>query len=82
MHPPLCCERVEILMGEYLEQDLPRPLLTQVYSHLRACVECWTSLQRMRDTVTYLSAVLPLRPPAATRYRLATAVRARIATPY
>lgn len=82
MHPPLCCERVEILMEEYLENDLPRPLHDQVYSHVRACVECWSSVQQLRDTVTYLSSVPRLRSPRSLRHRLIAAVRRSLVAPF
>lgn len=61
MHAPLCCERIEIGLEEYLEGDLPRPLALRFESHLRVCVDCWRDLDRIRTIVTCLGD-LPRHP--------------------
>lgn len=70
MHGPLCCERIEVGLAEYLEGRLPESLNLRFESHLRTCVECWRDLQRIRDTLAYL-AVLPRQPmPESMKERL------------
>lgn len=75
MHEPLCCERVEVLMGEYLDGALPRPLLLRVESHLVVCLDCWREVQKFRHTIACL-ATLSRRPmPALLKSRIITAAR-------
>jgi anti-sigma factor RsiW len=74
MYEPLCCERVEVSMGEYLEATLPRPLRLRVESHLTVCVDCWKELQKYRCTIACL-AVLPRNPmPPDLKDRILAAV--------
>lgn len=76
MHEPLCCEGVELSMGEYLEGVLPRALRLRVESHLSVCVDCWREIQMLRHTITCLS-VLPRRPmPAPLKHRIVAAAGA------
>ena len=55
MHQPLCCERVEILLGDYLEGALAWPLHLRMESHLVVCVECWREVQKLRCVIACLS---------------------------
>jgi len=80
MYEPLCCERVEVELGSYLEDTLPRRLHLRVESHLAACPDCWSEVQHLRLTVTCL-AEIPRRPmPAPLKNSLLRAVRSAAPT--
>ncbi|HEX6927204.1 MAG TPA: zf-HC2 domain-containing protein [Longimicrobiaceae bacterium] len=75
MIEPLCCERVEIALGDYLEGDLPPQLRMRVESHLAACPECWREVQKLRHTVTYLADLPRRRMPQYLKESLLRAHR-------
>ena len=64
MYEPLCCERVEILLGDFLEGALSWPLHLRVESHLVVCVECWREVQKMRCVIACLSELPRIGMPA------------------
>lgn len=75
MYEPLCCERVEVELGHYLEDNLPSNLRLRVESHLAACPECWREVQHLRLTVTCLGEVPRRSVPTPLKNSLLRAVR-------
>ena len=81
MYEPLCCERVEVELGHYLEDTLPRNLRLRVESHLAACPDCWREVQHLRLTVTCLGEVPRRSVPAPLKNSLLHAVRSTAPSP-
>lgn len=75
MHEPLCCERVEVEMGEYLEGGLPRPLHLRIDSHVTVCVECWVEVQKFRYTIASTADLPRLTMPPELKERIIHARR-------
>lgn len=78
MHQPLCCERVEVLMGDYLEGEVPRHLLLRIESHLAVCPECWSEVQALRHTITTMGDIPREPAPPHLRSTILAAARRAI----
>jgi anti-sigma factor RsiW len=53
--PDLTCQQVVELITSYLEDALDEPERASVVEHLRACADCSTYLEQMRQTAVWLS---------------------------
>lgn len=76
MCEPLCCERVETMMGDYLDGALSRSLLLRIESHLVVCQDCWRETQRFRYTIACLAALPRRTMPSLLKSRILAAARA------
>ena len=80
MCEPLCCDRVEVMMGDYLDGALSRPLLLRIESHLVVCLDCWREMQRFRHAIACLAALPRRTMPALLKSRLIAAARSPVSS--
>jgi anti-sigma factor RsiW len=74
MHGPLCCERIEVGMSDYLENVLDPPDRIRFESHLAVCVECWRDVQSLRQVAILLAGLEPPGIPDRMKVTLSEAL--------
>ncbi len=49
--PAVSCEDVELLLGDYTENDLPESLKLRMDEHIAECPDCEEGLRRYREVI-------------------------------
>lgn len=49
--PAVSCEDVDLLLGDYTDNDLPESLKARVDEHLACCAECEEGAKRYREVI-------------------------------
>lgn len=74
----ISCADVEMLLGDYVDNELPSTLKARVEAHISQCVECQENEKSYR-LVIELAAELPVIPvPNEVRIRLRKALNQKL----
>lgn len=76
--PSADCERIEVLLSNYLDRELANEQLAVVSEHLESCRICEAELALMRKTVRLVGSIDTVEPPGGLRSRI---IAATVETP-
>ena len=72
------CERVEMLLSEYVDGALPDADRSLVEKHLTACLDCSYQLAAMTNALELARSVEQVEPPANLRERILVAIETAV----
>lgn len=74
----ICCNDVERLMGEFVDNDLTPSLRDRINDHVKCCSTCCASLRGYREVISLASALRDQPLPAGVGSRLRSALNAKL----